>query len=66
MKNVMNMSERFTLKEDGIHDKQTDRVFQLDKNRVRLLNTLDKMLIQHMVKAYAQDQEIQRLLEELE
>lgn len=56
------MTERFTLKEDGIHDKETDRVFQLDKNLLRLLNTLDKMLKQYMVKSYAQDQEIQKLL----
>ena len=60
------MTERFTLKEDGLHDKETDRVFQLDKNLLRLLNTLDKMLKQYMVKSYAQDQEIQKLINQLE
>ena len=56
------MSERFTLKEDGIHDKETERIFQLDKNLTNLLNTLDKMLKQQLVKTYCQDKEIQRLL----
>ena len=69
MKNVMNMSERFLLKEDGLHDKETDRVFQLDENLVRLLNTIDKMFKCHLIRIHAQDEYIQKLekrLEELE
>ena len=63
------MTERFTLKEDGLHDKETDRVFQLDNNLTRVLNTLDKMMKCHLIRIHAQDEYIQKLesrLEELE
>ena len=55
------MTDRFTLKDDGIHDKETDRVFQLDKNLNNLLNTLDKMNKQNLIRIYAQDEYIQKL-----
>ena len=63
------MTERFTLKEDGIHDKETDRIFHIDNNLTNLLNTLDKMMKCHLIRIYAQDEYIQKLeqrLEELE
>ena len=59
------MTDRFILKEDGIHDKETDRVFTLDKNLLNLLNTLDKMMKSYMVKSHCQDQEIQKLLQQI-
>lgn len=63
------MTGRFTLKEDGLHDKETDRVFQLDNNLTRVLNTLDKMMKCHLIRIHSQDEYIQKLearLEELE
>ena len=60
------MTDRFHLKEDGIHDKETDRIFTLDKNLTNLLNTLDKMMKSYMVKSHCQDLEIQKLLTQIE
>ena len=66
---VVRMTERFALKEDGLHDKETDRIFQLDNNLTRVLNTLDKMMKCHLIRIHAQDEYIQKLearLEELD
>lgn len=60
------MSERFTLKDDGIHDNESDRVFQLDKKLTNQLNTMDSMIKNLYVKSYAQDKEIQKLLQQLQ
>ena len=60
------MSERFDLKDDGLHDKETDRVFQLDNNLTRVLNTLDKMNKCHLIRIHSQDEYIQKLETQLE
>ena len=60
------MTDRFQLKDDGIHDKETGRVFKLDNNLTNLLNTLDKMNKCHLIRIHAQDEYIQKLEQRLE
>ena len=58
---MVRMTDRFSIKDDGIHDNETDRVFKLDKNLLNLLNTLDSMNKLHLIRIHAQDEYIQKL-----